>query len=146
MSLFWELSNSGPTEQIQKLAVFLYKTFDIGLGEQHKLNCLQQRGIRKTSWDGLGKYTEFYLVIGTITSNTSKCGLCCSKTCIGLVHYCRIIVCTLYVMLAAELVSVFTVRVKVLCSRLALVYAENVKEPLGKYTAVSTSSSHIYQY
>lgn len=30
-------------------------TFDIGLGEQHKLNCLQQRGTRKASRDGLGK-------------------------------------------------------------------------------------------
>jgi len=30
-------------------------TFDIGLGEQHKLNCLQQRGTRKASQDGLGK-------------------------------------------------------------------------------------------
>lgn len=52
-------------------------TFDIGLGEQHKLNCLQQRGTWKASWDGLGKYTEFYPAIGTIGSNTSKCDLCC---------------------------------------------------------------------
>lgn len=78
MSLFWEFSNSGPTEQIQSLSEFLQTTFDIGLGEQHKLNCLQQRGIRKTSWDGVGKYTEFYPVIGTITSNTCNCDLCCS--------------------------------------------------------------------
>lgn len=33
--------------------------FDIGLGEQHQLNCLRQRGTRKASWDGLGKYTIF---------------------------------------------------------------------------------------
>lgn len=41
----------------------VYVTFDIGLGEQHKLNCLRQRGTCKASWDGLGKYTEFYLTL-----------------------------------------------------------------------------------
>lgn len=44
--------------------------FDIGLGEQHQLSCLRQRGTRKASWDGLGKYTGLP-DIGTIDSN--KC-------------------------------------------------------------------------
>lgn len=72
-------------------------TFDIGLGEQHKLNSLQQRGTRKASWDGLGKYTEFYPVIGTIGSNTSKCDLCCQmKDILYLVDHFRLTVCSLH--------------------------------------------------
>lgn len=72
-------------------------TFDIGLGEQHKLNCLQQRGTWKASWDGLGKYTEFYPAIGTIGSNTSKCDLCCQmKDILCLVGHFRLIVCSLH--------------------------------------------------
>lgn len=62
------INKSKPTSIISP-----YMTFDIGLGEQHTLNCLRQRGTRKASWDGLGKYTEFFPAIGTISSNTSKC-------------------------------------------------------------------------
>lgn len=55
----------------------VYATFDIGLGEQHKLNCQRQRGTRKASWDGLGKYTEFYLTLVRSAPITSKCDCCC---------------------------------------------------------------------
>lgn len=86
-----------PANKSKPASISLYMTFDIGLGEQHKLNCLQQRGTWKASWDGLGKYTEFYPVIGTIGSNTSKCDLCCQmKDILCLVGHFRSIVCSLH--------------------------------------------------
>lgn len=72
------LSKAQPSPHIQTTHLLVLMTFDIGLGEQHTLNCLRQRGTWKASWDGLGKYTEFYPAIGTMSSNiTSKCDLCC---------------------------------------------------------------------
>lgn len=70
-------------------------TFDIGLGEQHTLNCLQPRGTWKATWDGLGKYTEFFPAIGTIGSNTSKCDLCCQLR-HRLVGHFRAVICSLH--------------------------------------------------
>lgn len=96
LSLYGEFSKSGPVQPNKSTRISLNMTFDIGLGEQHKLNCLQQRGTWKASWDGLGKYTEFYPVVGTIGSNTSKCSLCCQmKDILRLVGHFRLIVCNL---------------------------------------------------
>lgn len=97
VTLFGSSVNLAPANKSKPASISLYMTFDIGLGEQHKLNCLQQRGTWKASWDGLGKYTEFYPAIGTIGSNTSKCDLCCQmKDILCLVGHFRLIVCSLH--------------------------------------------------
>lgn len=89
--------NLAPANKSKPAPIIIYMTFDIGLGEQHKLNCLQQRGTWKASWDGLGKYTEFYPAIGMIGSNTSKCILCCQmKDALCLVRHFRPFVCSLH--------------------------------------------------
>lgn len=45
LSLYWGSSvNLAPANKSKPTSISLYMTFDIGLGEQHKLNCLQQRG------------------------------------------------------------------------------------------------------
>lgn len=97
LSLLGSSVNLAPANKSKPTSISLYMTFDIGLGEQHKLNCLRQRGTWKASWDGLGKYTEFYPAIGTIGSNTSKCDLCCQmKDILCLVGHFRVIVCSLH--------------------------------------------------
>ncbi|KAK2090451.1 U2 snRNP-associated SURP domain-containing protein, partial [Saguinus oedipus] len=40
--------------------------------KQHQLNCLRQRGTRKTSWDGLGKYTVFDQTLEFARPDTSN--------------------------------------------------------------------------
>lgn len=56
-ALWLLLTSTAPSSMAQKRhpIPIVSVTFDIGLGEQHKLNCLQQRGTRKASQDGLGK-------------------------------------------------------------------------------------------